>query len=99
MTRNPTTTTPQVRVVSIDPVYPRRKPIDKSEPEKLGKQVCLFCRSEGGGSMVFTEGAFLVKGGKNGKLVDRYRGSAHLSCIENHRKDWYAKNQERMLRE
>jgi len=57
---------------------------------------CMFC-GEAGGSKVFTEGAFIVKGGKNGQLVDRYRGVAHTSCVEKHRKDWYSKNKERAL--
>lgn len=101
-----------VRVLEIRPVYkksraqhkrPSKSPAE-TKTQNRGRvdcqcqlvPVCMFC-GEPGSSKVFVEGAFIVKGGKNGKLVDRYRGVAHPPCIEKHRKDWYAKNKKRAL--
>lgn len=94
----------QVRVLSVTPIYRPKKKSPKLIPERhpscqcqlVEAPVCIFCGESSGGK-VFVEGAFIVKGGKNGKLVDRYRGVAHTSCVEKHRKDWYAKNKERAL--
>jgi len=56
---------------------------------------CIFCDDAKCNAKVFIEGAFLTK---DNTLVDRYRGVAHMECIDEHAKQWEKRNQWRTIK-